>query len=158
MWDGCRDYSAQLSLPAIVDHWNTADSDTVRDEMQRNLIEGVQILIHHWHPDFNHSRVVEHSAEAGLTLVPLRMHAPMMALVKLPGQISGEVTSEASTRKTSIDAKRVQDFLYSQKVEVPIKCIGGVLYARVSCHVYNTANEFEQLARVALKYGISTKH
>jgi len=156
MWDGCRDYSAQLSLPAILDYWNTANVDTVREEMQRNLKDGVRILISHWHPDFDASCVEEQSAEAGLTLVPLNIHAPMLALVRLPDRVSGGAkgnnSSTAVERKSSTDAKRVQDFLYSHNIEVPIKCIRGVLYARVSCHVYNTAGEFERLGRVALEY------
>ena len=160
MWDGCRDYSAQLSLPAILDYWNAVDVDTVRVEMQRNLKEGVQILASYWHPGVcsdkgDASCVEKHSAEAGLTLVPLEMHAPMMALVRLPDRISGGdkgTSSAVMGPKTSTDAKRVQDFLYSHNVEVPIKCVCGVLYARVSCHVYNTADEFERLALAALKY------
>ena len=68
----------------------------------------------------------------------------MMALVRLP--------EGGSKAKTSTDAKRVQDYLYSQNVEVPVKCVAGRLYVRVSCHVYNTANQFERLAEVALQY------
>ena len=156
MWDGCRDYSAQLSLPVLLDFWDFVNVDNARESMQRNLREGVRLLLSHWHPGVCSDSgegadavcVEEYSAEAGLTLVPLDMHAPMMALVRLPDNISGG----KGTRKTSTDAKQVQDFLYSNKVEVPIKCVGGVLYARVSCHIYNTVDEFERLARVALKY------
>ncbi|KAL7533782.1 hypothetical protein ACHAXR_005444 [Thalassiosira sp. AJA248-18] len=159
MWDGCRDYSSQLSLPAVLDYWNAANVDTVREELQRNLNEGVRILVSHWHPgvcsdngDQADAHCVEkNSAEAGLTLVPLDMHAPMMALVRLPVNIGGLPRVDIE-QKTSTDAKHVQDFLYSHNVEVPIKCISGALYARVSCHVYNTADEFERLARAALKY------
>ncbi|KAL9182257.1 hypothetical protein ACHAXT_012909 [Thalassiosira profunda] len=133
LWDGCRDYTAQLSLPAILGFWNAANADTVREDMQRNMKEGVRILLTHWYG--------EHSAEAGLTLVPLGLHAPTMALVRLPS--GGEANAD---RKSSADAKRVQDLLYENNVEVPIKCIRGVLYARVSCHVYNSAAEFERLA------------
>lgn len=160
VWDGCRDYAAQLSLPAVLDHWAAVGVDAARAEMRQNLREGVRILLSHWHPGAcsdagdvaDASCVEEHSAEAGLTLVPLEMHAPQMALVRLPTRISGRETETSSERRTSTDAKRVQDFLYSHNVEVPIKCIRGVLYARVSCHVYNTADEFERLALVALKY------
>ena len=116
----------------------------------------VRLLLSHWHPGVcsdsgdgdDAACIKEYPAEAGLTLVPLGMHAPMMALVRLPDNISGGKGS----RKTSTDAKEVQDYLYSNKVEVPIKCVCGILYARVSCHIYNTADEFERLARVALKY------
>ena len=77
------------------------------------------------------------------------MHAPMMALVRLPDDVSGMSSKE---RKTSTDAKRLQDYLYDHNIEVPIKCINGVLYLRVSCHTYNERSEFERLAEVALEY------
>eukprot|EP00970_Alexandrium_tamarense_P003053 scaffold436_cov188-Alexandrium_tamarense.AAC.36 len=160
LWDGCRDYAAQLSLPVIADFWNSAtvNAHQVREQLQNNLKEGVRILVSHWHPgvcsdggeDVGASCVEQNSAEAGLTLVPMGIHAAMMALVRLPLAISGG----DDDRKTSTDAKRFQDFLYSQNVEVPVKCIRGVLYVRVSCHVYNTAEEFDTLAHVALRYGL----
>lgn len=166
LWDGCRDYAAQLSLPAIVDHWRNANGNNIRAEMERNLLEGVRILISRWHSgvcsgggdDADLSVVLKHSAEAGLTLVPMDMHAPMMALVRLPLGISGgeqgSLDSQRSLneRKSSTDAKKVQDFLFNEKVEVPVKCIRGVLFVRLSCHIYNTAREFERLADAVLKF------
>ena len=154
LWDGCRDYAAELSIPAITEFWNGVDASQVRKEMSENLRAGIQILIEHWHPGVCSTRgeaaemdcIEQNSAEAGLTLVPLHLHSPMMALVRLPDHICGSINE----RKTSTDAKRVQDYLYSCNVEVPVKCIRGVLYCRVSCHLYNTAEDFETLARVAL--------
>jgi len=159
LWDGCRDYAAQLSMPAIAAYWTATSVDNVRAEMQVNLKEGVRILLSRWHPGAcsdggdgaDASCVEKHSAEAGLTLVPLEMHAPQMALVRLPNHISGGGEGTSSEQRNSTDAKRVQDFLYSHNIEVPIKCIRGVLYARISVHVYNTADEFERLALAALK-------
>lgn len=161
LWDGCRDYTAQLSLPAIFDYWTAANADTVRGDMSRNLKEGIRILISHWHPgvlsdngdDANASCIEKYSGEAGLTLIAIDKHAPMMALVRLPDHnISGRLTAAAgSERKTSTDAKMVQDYLYAEhSIEVPIKCVRGKLYARVSCHTYNTADEFERLAQALL--------
>ena len=69
------------------------------------------------------------------------------ALVRLPSHLSGS----ENEKKTSTDAKRIQDYFYSSKVEVPVKCVNGVLYVRVSCHLYNTAEDFEKLAQAALK-------
>ena len=149
MWDGCRDYSSELSLPSILNYWSTANIDNVRREMQINLKEGMRTLISHWHPDSDtSSHGIEYLSEQDLTLGPLQMHAPMMALVRLPDHISGG----DGEQKTSTDAKRLQDFLYNHNVEVPVKCIRGKLYTRVSCHVYNTEGEFIRLAQVALCY------
>jgi len=154
VWDGCRDYTAQLSLPATLDYWHKANVETVRGEMKRNLREGVRILLLRWYgADWADAMHVEkHSAEAGLTLVPLETHAPMMVLVRFPDCKSSKNTSEK--QKTPADAKMVQDFLYEHNIEIPIKCVRGVLYARVSCHVYNTVDEFVRLAEAALKYPI----
>ena len=159
LWDGCRDYASQLSLPAIADYWSLIGAKTVRTAMERNLSQGVKILISKWHPgvcdgtkdgaDF--FSVSQQSSVKGLTLVPFGIHAPMMALVQLPLDISGYNRSD-DTKKTSTDAKRIQDFLYSQQIEVPVKCIRGVLYVRISCHLYNTEQEFENLARALLRY------
>ena len=47
-----------------------------------------------------------------------------------------------------LDAKRIQDYLYDQRVEVPIKCITGKLYVRISNHVYNGFEDMERLGQV----------
>jgi selenocysteine lyase/cysteine desulfurase len=153
LWDGCRGYAAQLSLPVIATYWNSTGANNTRREMERNLLEGVRILVTKWHPEVcadMGNDFLKHTAEARLTLVPLGAHAPMMALVQLPLEISGG--SKLDCRQmTSTDAKRVQDFLFSQNVEVPVKCVQGVLYVRVSCHLYNTAEEFDSLAIAMLR-------
>ena len=158
LWDGCRDYASQLSLSAIADYWSLIGTKTARDTMERNLIKGVKILVSKWHPgvcndtkDDDSSSVLRQYAEAGLTLVPFGIHAPMMALVQLPFLISGYNNSD-DKKMTSTDAKRIQDFLYNQHVEVPVKCIRGALYVRISCHLYNTGQEFENLAHALLRY------
>lgn len=79
-----------------------------------------------------------------VTLVPLSLHAPTMALVRLP-------ESYQTSPSTSDDAKRVQDMLFDNLIEVPIKCINGVLYVRISCHIYNETSNYERLASVVLE-------
>lgn len=155
IWDGCRDYAAELSIPAITDFWRHVGVANVQEEMHKNLREGIRILIQHWHPgvcsnggdDADLSCIEQHSAEAGLTLLPLTLHSPTMALVRLPEHLSGS----GNEKKTSTDAKRIQDYFYSSKVEAPVKCVNGVLYVRVSCHLYNMAEDVEKLAQVALQ-------
>ena len=106
--------------------------------MKCGLREGVGILAAQWYP--------ESSSVDDVTLVPSGISAPMMTLVRLPESICGAWND----RKTSTDAKQIQDFLYSQHIEVPIKCVRGVLYARVSCHLYNHGEEFDRLARALI--------
>lgn len=67
-----------------------------------------------------------------------------MSLVRLPDSLSGNDLE----KKTSTDAKAIQDFLYNNMIEVPIKCIAGCLYVRISCHVYNEQDEYRKLAEI----------
>jgi isopenicillin-N epimerase len=83
VWDGCRDYAAELSIPAITNFWRHVGVANVQEEMYKNLKEGVRILIQHWHPgvcsnggdDADLSCIEQYSAEAGLTLVCLTLHS-----------------------------------------------------------------------------------
>jgi isopenicillin-N epimerase len=68
-----------------------------------------------------------------------------MALVRLPSPHN--VTNNC----TPNNAKRIQGYLFDRRIEVPIKCVEGKLYARLSCHIYNTPADYHQLAK-ALKF------
>jgi isopenicillin-N epimerase len=139
LWDGCRDYAAALSLPAVLDYWEEKDPDIVRSTTQQKLEEAVRILSSRWYGTDN----VDHS----LLGANLSFHSPMMALIRLPDSLQS-----SSIDMTSDDAKAIQDFLYDKYIEVPIKCIHGVLYVRISCHVYNSLSEYDRLATVMLQY------
>mmetsp|Transcript_30721 Transcript_30721/g.70803 ORF Transcript_30721/g.70803 Transcript_30721/m.70803 type:complete len:81 (-) Transcript_30721:945-1187(-) len=73
----------------------------------------------------------------------MTLHSPM-ALVRLPFPLCGS----KEDLKTSTDAKTIQDHLYQHHVEVPIKCVNGVLYVRLSCHIYNELKEYDRLGDV----------
>jgi len=107
--------------------------------------------------------------------------APMMALVALPGALqrrrqgaaaaaaadeaaaagedgdsaAADAADDAAARyrgaATSCDAKRAQDALFARTVECPVKCVQGVLYARVSCAVYNVLEDYARLAAAGLE-------
>ena len=141
LWDGCRDYAAELSLPEALHYWNRLDGDVVRRRMRDIMTSAVQILVNLWFPS---GMNVSEFSTSGITVAPLSMHSPM-ALVKLPHAIN-------KSARTSNDGKQVQDFLYENRVECPIKCINGVLYVRISCHIYNTPEEYERLGRVMLEF------
>jgi selenocysteine lyase/cysteine desulfurase len=157
LWDGSRDYAAQLCLPVVLDYWNRLGTDNVRREMRQTMSRAVQILADLWHSSFlaSFSNEDDNQQEitlstAGITIAPWSMHSPM-ALVRLPANINNVRKSSGSSR-ISADAKAVQDFLYNNFVECPIKCIGGILYARISCHVYNKPEDYERLGRVVLQF------
>jgi isopenicillin-N epimerase len=136
LWDGCRDYAAALSVPAVLDYWEQQGVANVQSQIKDKLDAAVALLGELWH-----------SPCSPITLAPMSVHSPMMALVRLPEHLQiGTVSA------TSDDAKRIQDHLYDHFVECPIKCIGGVLYIRISCHIYNDLGEYERLGQTLLQY------
>lgn len=134
VWDGCRDYAAALSVPAVLDHWNRRDPMAVRQECKDKLQNGIEILAEVWHGS---SEVSTWPGLVTLADFESSILSPM-ALVRLPSRFGSD--------RTSADTKKVQDYLYQQNIEVPIKCINGELYVRVSCHVYNELSDFMHLA------------
>ncbi|KAL3905479.1 MAG: hypothetical protein SGILL_009662 [Bacillariaceae sp.] len=140
LWDGCRDYAAALSVPAVLDFWETIqDPIQTRKDIQDKLWEAVLLLSGRWH-----NAKTEKEVEATL-LAPRAVHSPMMMLLKLPESVQ-------SSSATSDDAKAIQDFLHDHFVEVPIKCVRGILYVRLSCHVYNELHEYERLASIMMLF------
>jgi len=138
LWDGCRDYAAALSVPAVLDYWQSRGVENVQSQLRPKLKAAVELLSMEWHGQMEKS-----------TLVPLELHSPMMALVRLPSSLQ----SADGRSSTSDDAKRIQDYLFDQRIEVPIKCVDGKLYVRISCHVYNNLSEYAILAQTISKYG-----
>ena len=141
LWDGCRDYAAALSVPAVLDYWEQqpivdVDAVPVRIKINNQLREAAQLLSRSWHGNQDWERSL---------LAPWKLHSPMMVLVRLPDTMQ-------SSPSTSEQAKAVQDFLYDNFIEVPIKCIRGVLYVRISCHIYNEMNKYQRLADTMLKF------
>lgn len=152
VWDGCRDYNAALAIPPVLEYWNTrADDGSTRltedrSEVRRRLWEGLALLAQQWHgmpKDMN--ALQKEGFRRGLLLAPHEewLNAPM-TLLRLPHYLE-------KPGNTSDDAKRIQDFLYDNFVEVPIKCIEGKLYVRLSCYVYNRQEDFARLGNVLNK-------
>jgi selenocysteine lyase/cysteine desulfurase len=139
LWDGCRDYAAALSIPAVLDYWQARGVDQVQAELQTKLHAAVNLLGREWHGHADN-----------VTLVPLELHASMMALVRLPPALQ-------KSTATSDDAKHIQDYLFDQFIEVPIKCVNGVLYVRISAHIYNELEEYARLAKVVQDYARNQK-
>lgn len=122
------------ALPAVLDFWRSKGVASVQESNQNRLQLAVSTLGNAWHGRNDDS----------VTLVPMSLHAPTMALVRLPD-------SYQSAPSTSDNAKYVQDMLYDNFIEVPIKCINGVLYVRISCHIYNELRQYERLASIILE-------
>jgi selenocysteine lyase/cysteine desulfurase len=147
VWDGCRDYTAALAVPAVWDYWNQIDHSTMRQNCKNTLRDGIQIMADLWHGG---GACIDVDTWPGLiTLMHFESLSPM-ALVRLPQQLTqmfGQINDrQQGFNMTSTEAKMVQDYLYHQKIEVPVKCVSGTLYVRMSCHVYNTLDDFRHLA------------
>ena len=142
IWDGCRDYAAQLALPVVLDFWEKAHPPLVRSWLHSKLTEAISLLADAWHDECEMD-----SWPGVVTLGPMSAHSPM-ALVKLPKHVCGC----KDRPKTSVDAKRVQDYLFDNQIEVPIKCINGILFVRLSCHIYNELREYDRLGKAMLDY------
>lgn len=141
MWTGLQDYSAWLSLPQCADFWQQQDMQQCRQYMHTLVQDATELLYEKW-------GMLEELESA--EQFPLhKRHA--MRLVKLPTArpVFGVDTAQATT---SADAKHVQDTLHERfSIEVPIKCVDGVLYVRISAHVYNSLDDYARLARAILE-------
>jgi hypothetical protein len=164
VWDGCRDYNAALAIPAVINYWQQFDRTVMRQMAKDKLRRGVHILACAWHAhhtsapavssDTTTTTKVDTSSWPGVvTLVDFESSvvSSFMVLVQLPLFLRFDDAQVGSPNYTSVHAKMVQDYLFHHQIEVPIKCINGKLYVRVSCHIYNTLNDFEQLAHCLLK-------
>ena len=77
-------------------------------------------------------------------LLPPEMRGSM-ALVALPAPQADSYTSTS--------AKVLQDWLHKEcKIECPIKCVEGELFARISAHAYNELDEYDILADAVLDF------
>ena len=78
LWDGCRDYAAQLALPVVIDFWDRVGVDWARGVMKNTLREAVARLAEKWYPSsFGGGSEVDYS---GVTLVPMSLHSPMVRM------------------------------------------------------------------------------
>ena len=154
IWDGCRDYNAALSIPTIHQYWTTTKphnptTQVIRHQLRHQLQQGIAVLAQHWHSTGSCEDASDPSTWPGrVTVAPFSSLLSPMALVALPKRRQSLLSSSSSTAQhTSADAKKLQDALYDQHIEVPIKCINGKLYVRLSCHIYNTLDDFDKLGR-----------
>ncbi|KAG6616949.1 Isopenicillin N epimerase [Phytophthora cinnamomi] len=145
MWTGLQDYSSWLALPQCLAFWRRQGVDETREYMHTLVQEAAELLYSRW--DMPDHLAREHKFPQH------KRHG--MRLVQLPTSrrlCGGVVVDEKDPNATSTDAKRVQDGLhYIHHIEVPVKCVDGRLYVRLSAHVYNCLEDFEKLAVAAVE-------
>lgn len=137
VWDGCRDYSPWLTLPSALTFWDILSDnnwDNCRSYNRQLLDNAENILKDAWllnEEDF-------------ACAYEMRAMSPMR-LVPLPRKLRGMDTRMASDK----EAFALQEELHhDHRIEVPIKCIEGQLYVRISAHIYNDLDDYHRLALV----------
>jgi len=126
LWDGCRDYSAALALPAVLDFWEQEGIPEARSTAISLVKEAKDLLESRWNTQ-------------SMSLAPRGSN-----LLNLPMTCVGLPEHAGSS---STDAHSLQEFLYHvHRVECPVKAINGRLYLRLSAHIYNTLEHFQRVA------------
>lgn len=164
IWDGNRDYSSYLGLAVALSFWEEAGTASIH-EVQRTLLKrAVELLIDTWKGrEKEDDDEYEDGHNYSRTLVPLdTMCPPGMCVVKLPRYTwprlkNGKNTDNGGDKKqveaTSTHAKKLQDWLhFKHRIEVPIKCLLGQLWVRISVHLYNKIDDYEKFAHAVLQY------
>jgi isopenicillin-N epimerase len=131
-WQGTRDLSAWLAVPRALEFTAALGGDAVRGH--------------------NHAMAVwAHQLLCDRLAVPVPL-SPLdgsllgsMAAVPLPGRLSS--LSEA-------ELEILQQRLYTEhRIEMPLMRLGGRVFLRVSCQVYNRPEQYERAAQVAIEIG-----
>ncbi|CCW62446.1 unnamed protein product [Phytomonas sp. EM1] len=135
MWIGTSDFGASLCIPALVDFWKSQDCNRIRQCCTNLLVSAVDMLTR----SFGTRKVARRSS--------------FMSLIELPEALQSELAT----------ARYIQDLLHDfYKIEVPVKCVEGRLYVRISAFVYNTPEEYvylrESILSLSDQWVQSVKH
>jgi selenocysteine lyase/cysteine desulfurase len=152
-WDGCRDYGALLTIPSALRVWryiaNAVANENEKNEEEKDTRRDRDGL----HPIRRYNLNTMNTAENMLKSVwkidknMFLGHAGMreqlpMRLIPLPWEETHNGTC------TDVHAFILQETLYRNGIEAPIKCIHGNLYIRLSAHIYNTSEDYIKLVQV----------
>jgi isopenicillin-N epimerase len=129
-WQGTRDFSAWLAIPAALEFLGGLGWELVREHNHALAVWTQQMLCERWGVE---------------PLSPLdgRLLGSMCTL-RLPPPLD----------RLSVDeAVRFQRQLYhDEQIEVPVFHWAGAVHVRPCCQVYNTAPQYERLAETILKW------
>jgi len=127
IWSGLHDYSPLLSLHTVLDFWEAVGVETMRTHMHTLAREGAGILTKAW----------------GTSLAAPEDMFSSMSLIKLPAAIHSLFDNIDYSAGETIQNRLFHDF----NIEVPIKCVQGHLYVRISAHIHNDLQDYEKLAK-----------
>nr|CCC95345.1 unnamed protein product [Trypanosoma congolense IL3000] len=123
IWDGTRDHSSYLCIPAVIDFWRSQGLERVRMYCTALLEHAAVMLCSR----FGTNRVSRHS--------------PFMTLVELPEDLQAQC----------ITPRYLQDVLHDvYRVEAPVKKVENRLYIRISAFVYNEPADYVYLCEAVL--------
>lgn len=138
-----------LAVCATLRWWRAVGPERAAEYMRDTLAAGVAALLTRWQ---THTLLPAHLC-SNMALVRLPTDAlPRDGSTPLPASapledLLGRKPPALDGPATSADAKAWQDWLhFAAAVEVPVKCIQGHLYCRVSAHIYNETGDYEKLA------------
>ncbi|MCL4419108.1 aminotransferase class V-fold PLP-dependent enzyme, partial [Patescibacteria group bacterium] len=145
LWDGTRDYSGMISLPALLSWWDVLGHEKSRGYCRTLLKDAVKLLTGTWGTD---------------THVPMSCYSHM-ACVALPtsslppGSYSyddPENETQPKFHATSTHSKMIQDTLhYKYKIECPVKTLNSRCYLRISAAIYNCIEDYQKLSDAILE-------
>ena len=128
-WPGTRDFSSWLVVGAGLRFLEQLGADAVRRYCHELAASAAEKIARAWTQPM-----------AG----PTAMHASMMA-IRLPDALQ----QAGATRET---ARRLQSELMQRyRIAVAIAAIDGVLWARISAQIYNSAEDYDRLIEAGLR-------
>jgi len=124
IWTGLKDYTSFLALTECLRFWSYYGMKMVIDRNRQLAKDASDLLVHMW----NTSKLTSDDISG-----PMRC-------IKLP------ISDNNKDGFKYDDAEIIQNQLYHDfNIEVPIKNIDGNLYVRISAHIYNYIEQYEQL-------------
>jgi isopenicillin-N epimerase len=142
VWDGTRDYTGAVALPAVLAWWEWVGHERARAYCRALLRDAVALLTAAWGTG-THAPLECYSHMACVAL-PVGRLPP--GVVTTPDPSSGGDGPDVPSA-TPAHGKAVQDALhYAHAIEVPAKTLDRRLYVRISAAVYNTLDDYRALA------------
>ncbi|CAF0980372.1 unnamed protein product [Adineta steineri] len=130
LWTGLKDYTSFLALNECVRFWSYYDMKMIIDRNTKLAKDASDLLVEMW----NTSKLTSDDISG-----PMRC-------IKLP------ISNDNNGGFKYDDAEIIQNQLYHDyNIEVPIKNIDGNLYVRISTHIYNYIEQYEQLGNAIIE-------
>lgn len=124
IWTGLKDYTSFLALTECLRFWSYYGIKTIMDRNIQLAKDASDLLVEMWKTS---------------KLTSDDISGPMRC-IKLP------ISNDNNDVFKYDDAEIIQNQLYHDfNIEVPIKTIDGNLYVRISAHIYNYIEQYEQL-------------